>query len=221
MATIENNISSGVHSYGRYCHAKPQLSYELYGFCDLYYQHCLYCSIGHQKEPSVFLIVIVTQVFLGLGSNINAMKNIKSCQQYLHRSFKKIRFSSAYQSPAYGFDGNDFINMAVEIHTAFELSDLKDWLKNIENKHGRKHNTPRYSDRSLDIDILFFGKKVLYNKNIQIPRTEITRRNYVLKPLAELAPEWQHPVYKKKLSDLWKAFQTKQSSQLVCLGKIS
>ncbi|WP_395374027.1 2-amino-4-hydroxy-6-hydroxymethyldihydropteridine diphosphokinase [Marinicella sp. W31] len=146
------------------------------------------------------------RVFLGLGSNVKPLQHLQSCQQYLNCSFKHIRYSSVYRSPAFGFDGADFLNMVAEITTAFSPMALKHWLQKIEDLHGRDRSKPRYSDRTLDIDLLFYGQHIIKQNELYIPRQEITQRDYVLKPLAELAPDWVHPQHKKKLSTLWKAF---------------
>ena len=154
------------------------------------------------------------RVFLGLGSNTQPQQYLKSCQRYLNCSFKHIRYSSVYRSPAYGFSGADFLNMVAEIRTVFEPMALKRWLQQLEDMHGRDRSQPRYSDRTLDIDLLFYGQHIIQHDDLKVPRQEITQRDYVLKPLAELAPDWVHPEHKKKLSSLWKAFLENNAVQL-------
>lgn len=161
------------------------------------------------------------RVFLGLGSNIRPLQHLQSCQQHLNCAFKHIRYSSVYRSPAYGFEGADFLNMVAEIKTAFAPLALKRWLQNLEDRHGRDRSQPRYSDRTLDIDLLFYGQQIITQDELHVPRQEITQRDYVLKPLAELAPDWVHPQHKKKLSSLWKAFSETHTVDLQRVENVS
>ena len=112
-------------------------------------------------------------VYLGIGSNLNKEKTIQSCLNYLSASFNKIQISPIYQSASYGFEGNDFYNLVVKIETSFELNELKTWLITIEDLYGRDRSQPKYSNRTLDIDILLFNDLILENQTITLPRAEI------------------------------------------------
>ena len=152
--------------------------------------------------------------FLGLGSNTNRKENLTSCLQHLKRSFINHKVSPVYQSPSFGFDGHDFYNLAVKIESVFKPNDLKIWLLNLEDLHQRDRNKPRYSNRTLDIDLLLCDDWVINNNTIQIPRKEILKRKYVLKPLQDIAPDLIHPVTQKRLADLWQALQCNDDSEL-------
>lgn len=155
--------------------------------------------------------------FLGIGSNTNRIANIKSCINYLQSAYHEIEVSPIYQSPAYGFAGHDFYNLAVKIKSVFSPHELKLWLQNLEDIHGRDRSKPRYSNRTLDIDLLLCNDLILDDGLIQIPRAEILQRKYVLKPLQDLAPDLIHPVAQKRLADLWQALQQSDQSELELL----
>lgn len=147
----------------------------------------------------------MTDVYLGLGSNQRARYHLRSCLQQLENQFGRSDWSPLYISPAVGFDGDDFLNMVVRIHTNLTLEALHQWLHELEDRHQRDRTQPRFSDRTLDVDILLYGERV-QSEDIVLPRGEITRYAHVLKPLADLAPELQHPTELKTMQALWQAF---------------
>lgn len=148
----------------------------------------------------------MTDVFLGLGSNVNPHKNLRSCLTYLETKFGSLDYSPVYASPAVGFDGPPFLNMAVKIKTNLQARGLRDWLRQLEDAHGRDRSQPRFSDRDLDVDILLFGNRIQDKDGIKLPRDEILEQAYVLKPLADIAPRLRHPVARKSYRRLWKEF---------------
>jgi 2-amino-4-hydroxy-6-hydroxymethyldihydropteridine diphosphokinase len=145
--------------------------------------------------------------YLGLGSNIDARKNIASAIQSLQESFTRVALSPQYQSPAAGFEGASFINLVAEVETDMSPIHLKQWLFELENQHDRARNVPKFSDRTLDIDILLYGDLYLLSPALEIPREEILEYAHVLKPLADLAPDLLHPVRRKSITELWDEFQ--------------
>ena len=113
--------------------------------------------------------------------------------------------SPAYRFPAVGFDGPDFLNLAAAIDTDLPAAALNDWLHALEDRHGRRRDVPRFSSRTLDIDIVLFGDQVLRGAgNLQVPRDEIAHA-FVLKPLADIAAEAVHPLLHKTIGELWRA----------------
>jgi 2-amino-4-hydroxy-6-hydroxymethyldihydropteridine diphosphokinase len=150
--------------------------------------------------------VITHTYYLGVGSNLNREHNISACLQHLHCSFAGMSVSPVYQSPAYGFAGHDFHNLVVKFSSAFSPNKLKHWLQQLEDAHGRDRQQPRYSDRTLDVDLLLCDQLIINDGFVQIPRDEILKRAYVLKPLQDLAPDLIHPQAQKRLADLWQAF---------------
>lgn len=144
----------------------------------------------------------MTNFYLGIGSNTDRERNIASCLQWLKASFRDIEVSPVYQSPAFGFDGPAFHNLAVRIGSSFNPWQMKKWLQKIEDLHGRDRSQPRYSNRTLDIDLLLIDDLVIDDGVIQVPRNEITHRNYVLAPLVDIAPNFTHPSLRKELKHI-------------------
>ena len=144
--------------------------------------------------------------YLGLGSNIDAEKNIASGIRALREAFDKVEISPVYQTPSFGFEGEDFINLAARVETGMGPLQLKQFLNGLEDDHGRSRDVPKYSDRTLDVDILLFDDLYLLSPVLKIPRDEILTAVHVLKPLADLAPDFMHPVVRKTLAEIWDAF---------------
>lgn len=152
--------------------------------------------------------------YLGIGSNTRRRANINSCLQHLKNSFSAHKISPIYQSPSYGFSGHDFFNLVVKIESVFNPHQLKRWLIMLENLHGRDRLKPRYSNRTLDIDLLISDDLILDDSLVQIPRREVLQRKYVLKPLQDLAPDLIHPVAQKRLAVLWQALNDSDQTEL-------
>ncbi len=153
--------------------------------------------------------------YLGIGSNTERDKNILSCLNYLKNSFVNCHSSPVYQSQSFGFNGLDFYNLVAKIHSVFSPHEMKKWLCMIEDLHGRDRTKPRYSNRTLDIDLLLCDLLTIDDGVIQIPRQEILKRKYVLKPLQDLAPDLVHPQTQKRLADLWQALNSTDDSPLL------
>jgi len=145
----------------------------------------------------------MTKVYLDIGSNIDRRKNIQSCVNQLVNDFPGIVFSKAYESPAFGFDGDPFINISAGLETDMDYDKLKQYLKKLENKHARKRNNKKFISRTLDVDILLFGNLIL-QPEVDIPRAEILKFPFVLFPLTEIAGDVIHPQKKMSISMLAK-----------------
>jgi 2-amino-4-hydroxy-6-hydroxymethyldihydropteridine diphosphokinase len=147
----------------------------------------------------------VTTAYLGLGSNVDAQRNISHALSMLEQRFGKIRLSPIYLSAAVGFDGDDFINLVVALDTDLTAMELRDLLRDMEDRQGRQRDVPKFSDRTLDIDILLFGDSVMDTPSLQLPRPEILKFAHVLRPLADLAPGLAYPGLGLSLGELWEA----------------
>jgi len=144
--------------------------------------------------------------YLGLGSNVNARAHIAAGITALRENFSDVRLSPAYQTAAVGFDGDDFINLTASIETGFQPIELKNFLNDLEDRHGRLRDVPKFSDRTLDIDILLFDDLYLLSPVLEIPRPEIMKFAHVLKPLADLAPDLVHPISRKTIDEIWRDY---------------
>ena len=146
----------------------------------------------------------MTRAWLSLGSNIEPVKHLRAALMVLHQRFGSFDESPTYRFPAVGFDGADFLNLAVGIDTDLEAAALNDWLHALEDRLGRRRDVPRFSSRTLDIDIVLYGDEVLKGaNNLEIPRPEL-KQAFVLKPLADVAPHIVHPLLGKTILELWR-----------------
>ncbi len=150
----------------------------------------------------------VSRVYLSLGSNQEPERHLRAAITALRDRFGEISVSPAYRSRSVGFDGIDFVNLAIGLDTDLSPQSLNDWLHALEDRNGRRRDVPRYSDRTLDIDIVFYGSLVLEGKgHLQIPRDEL-KHAFVLRPMADIAPQFRHPVSGKSMAQLWVAFES-------------
>lgn len=155
----------------------------------------------------------VHTAFLGLGSNLEPEHHIATGIWALENAFESVRLSPVYRSKAVGFSGADFLNCAAEVHTDWPVDKLKAWLTRLENQHGRDRSAPKFSDRSLDIDILLYDDLTGTFNGLELPRDEILKYAHVLKPLADLAPQLRHPVTGKTFAEHWERFEGDRSLQ--------
>ncbi len=160
----------------------------------------------------------MSTAYLGLGSNRNAESNIRAGVRALYRNFANTAVSPVYRSTAVGFSGNDFLNCAARIETDLTPGELKDWLTALEDEYGRDRSQPKFSDRTLDIDILLHDDKVGDFDGLTLPRGEILKYAHVLKPLADLAPGLKHPETGKTFSEHWDEFEGDRSLEPAELG---
>ena len=146
------------------------------------------------------------RIFVGIGSNIDREKNIKSCVSILKDVYGDMMISPVYETESMGFDGPNFYNLVSCFETDQSVYELKNTLNEIENDHGRHFNETKFSSRTLDIDILYYDDLVLSDDKIQIPRKEICEYDFVLKPLVDLVPDFIHPIrnisHKEMLSNI-------------------
>ena len=145
------------------------------------------------------------RAYLSLGSNVDAEAHLRAAVVALRTRFGEVVVSDARVFPAVGFDGGDFLNAAAVIDSDLDPFALNDWLHALEDAHGRDRSGPRFGDRTLDIDIVFYDDLVLDGPgHLQLPRDEL-RHAFVLKPLAEIAPEFVDPRSGSPLDALWRA----------------
>ena len=122
------------------------------------------------------------QYFLSLGSNINAEANIIFAIEQLNTILTNTKFSSIHKTKAEGFEGDDFLNLVVAGESDLNFDDLDEKLKDIENESGRKRDVPKFSARTLDIDIVLQidEDEILYESD------EIEKYSFVSEPLKEV-----------------------------------
>jgi 2-amino-4-hydroxy-6-hydroxymethyldihydropteridine diphosphokinase len=152
-----------------------------------------------------------TTVYLDIGSNINRKENIQACVDQLVIDFPEIVFSKAYESEAFGFEGDPFINLSARLKTTLSFKALNRYLKKLEDKQARQRDSEKFVARTLDVDILLFGDLNL-QPEIDLPRAEILKFPFVLFPLSELAADFIHPIEKISIGDIVKGTSLNKNS---------
>lgn len=112
-----------------------------------------------------------------------------------------------------GFDGDNFLNLVVGINTEEDVHTVVASLRKIENDNGRDRSGPRFSPRTVDLDLLLYDDLILREEDLELPRDEITKNAFVLLPLEEIAPQLIHPVSGNTMCDHWMSFD-KDSQKL-------
>lgn len=153
----------------------------------------------------------MADVFLGLGSNQDAPAMFDSALKALAAQFGAIEKSPVYESEAVGFEGTNFLNMVVRVQTLLSVGELLAALRAIEDQHGRDRSQPKFASRTLDIDILTYDRCVGEFDGVLLPRDEVLKNAFVLRPLADSWPAMTHPENNQSFAALWQAYD--QSSQ--------
>jgi 2-amino-4-hydroxy-6-hydroxymethyldihydropteridine diphosphokinase len=153
----------------------------------------------------------MARIYIGVGSNIDRERNIASGLAALEDRFGSLTVSSVYATAPVGFEGDDFYNLVVGFDSDDDVYEIVAALKSIESAHGRKHDEAKYSSRSLDLDLLTYDQQVVHDEKISIPREDILKYAFVLKPLAEIAPEDCHPSMRATYRELWAGFTGKET----------
>ena len=145
------------------------------------------------------------KVYLSLGSNLgNRHANLqKAIFRIRQKAGSILDISSVYENPAVGFDGEPFLNIVISVLTPLPPKELLDTILQIERDFGRIRNEGGgYRSRTLDIDIVYYGSEVINHEDLVVPHPHMQHRNFVLKPLADIAPQFYHPVMSKDTRNL-------------------
>lgn len=147
-----------------------------------------------------------TEVVLCLGGNKgNREKLLSQAISLLTQYFKVKRLSHIYETAAWGgVAKGDFLNQVAVIATDLQPEEVLDQIQQIEMDLGRTRFEP-WGDRTMDIDILFFGDEIVNTDRLKVPHPFISDRKFVLIPLAEVMPDFVHPVLKENIVTLLEA----------------
>lgn len=156
----------------------------------------------------------MNDVYLSLGSNQgNKMLNLKQAMEAIHFEIGEIVSASAYyETEPWGFYTDEgFINSVIWIKTVFTASEVLERILGIEERMGRERfpNLISYSDRTIDIDILFYTNQIFKSEMLTVPHRLMHDRKFVLEPLNEIAPGLLHPVFQKTVNELLKSCRDK------------
>jgi 2-amino-4-hydroxy-6-hydroxymethyldihydropteridine diphosphokinase len=152
----------------------------------------------------------MAKVHIGIGSNVGDRRaSCHTAVDLLRQAGQTIlKQSSLYETEPWGVENQPlFINMAIEIQTDLPPIELLSLLKKIEKNMGRVY-TDRWGPRVIDLDILLYEDLVITGRELQIPHPAMHERAFVLKPLAEIAPEEMHPVLLKKIDELLRILES-------------
>ena len=152
----------------------------------------------------------MNRVYISIGSNQNTSANVRAALGALSERFGQLVVSSVYESEAVGFEGENFLNLVVGLDTDDPVGELVEWLKQVEDDNGRERGRPRFSSRTLDLDVLTYGDRTGTIDGVELPRSEILRNAFVLRPLAEIVPEGVHPETGHTYADHWQAYERDQ-----------
>jgi 2-amino-4-hydroxy-6-hydroxymethyldihydropteridine diphosphokinase len=148
----------------------------------------------------------MTAVYVAAGSNVEPERNLARACAEIARLWPDARFSGAYRNVAVGFEGPDFINLVVGFTTNQPLAEVLAQLHAIEIACGRPRNAPKWASRTMDLDILLFGDLIEKTAEYTVPRPDLVKRPFMLRPMAELAPDVRHPLADKTIAELWGEF---------------
>lgn len=175
------------------------------------------------------------EVFLLLGSNRGKRRELlkQAAGMISEKAGTILQLSGVYETEPWGFDDPiPFLNQAVEIETVLSPEKLLDALLDIEKTLGRirpakscgcipenldfenpiplhGNTIPAYSGRTMDIDILFYGSKLIFTDKLMIPHPRLHERKFALQPLMEIAPGFMHPILRKTVTTLFKEIRDK------------
>lgn len=148
----------------------------------------------------------MTLVVLSLGSNIEREKMIRYALEHIRQRFGELEISPVYETSSVGFDGPPFFNLVAGLHTEDPLAEVIAALREIESGAGRVRGPKSFDSRILDIDVVLYGQEDWRNQGINVPRDEIEKYAYVLKPLSDLYPDLQHPLSGETMRSMWDNF---------------
>lgn len=145
-------------------------------------------------------------VYVSVGSNIEPEKYIKIGIEDMREQFGDLTLSPVYRSEAVGFSGAPFLNLVVAFNTKLGIVETDACLQQIEDQNQRDRSGPRFSSRTLDLDLLLYDQQTFQQGKLIIPRPEITENAFVLKPLVDIAPNLIAPNSEQTYASMWESY---------------
>ena len=148
----------------------------------------------------------MARIFLGIGSNIDRERNLRLAVSELRAQFGNVELSRVYRNKAYGFTGDDFYNLVAGVDSDMTPAEIVAMSDRIHRLAGRETGGEKFAPRPLDVDLLLYGGLVVDEPPVRLPREDVLRYSFVLKPLAEIAGDVIHPVTGLDLESHWQTF---------------
>ena len=154
------------------------------------------------------------QAFVSIGSNLG--DKIENCRKGIDALLADgqstlVKASSYYRTSPVDYEEQDwFVNLVIKIKTALDPVDLLGKIKDIEEAVGRKASTVRFGPRVLDLDIIFFGDRVIQTAKLEVPHPRMHKRRFVLKPICDIEPFMVHPLLRKDMRFLLDGLKDKE-----------
>ena len=148
----------------------------------------------------------MAQIYVGLGSNIEPEKNLSLAVRELRQKYGELQVSSVYRSAALGFEGDDFLNLVAGFRSDDEPLEICNEIERLHDLVGRARGSDKWGARPLDVDLLLYDDQVIDERPVRVPRKDILEYSFVLRPLAELAPDLVHPATGKTMRMHWQEF---------------
>jgi 2-amino-4-hydroxy-6-hydroxymethyldihydropteridine diphosphokinase len=143
--------------------------------------------------------------FVALGSNMGDRKSYirMAIDSLINQGIKILKESTIYETEPYGYEEQDkFLNGVIKIETHMTPGDLLETLMKIEDEIGRVRII-RWGPRVVDLDIIFYENQIINDVNLKIPHPDMQNREFVLKPICEIEPNYEHPILKKTMIELY------------------
>ena len=147
----------------------------------------------------------MADVYVAAGSNVEPIRYLCRALDALQAAFGPLTVSPAYRNRAVGFEGPAFVNLVVGFATDESPAQVRSRLQQIESLCDRPRDAPKWAPRTMDLDILLYDSLVSDEPGLVLPRPDLVRRAYMLKPMADITPDLRHPTLQKTMRELWEA----------------
>jgi 2-amino-4-hydroxy-6-hydroxymethyldihydropteridine diphosphokinase len=151
----------------------------------------------------------MVDVYVAAGSNVRPEFYLQRALSRLEQAFGSIRCSPIYRNRAVGFAGEVFLNLVVSFSTTLDVREVRSRLQAIEAQCDRPPDAAKWAPRTMDLDILLYDALVNDEPGLVLPRPDLVRRAYMLKPMVDLAPDLMHPTLGKTMREIWGASELK------------
>lgn len=145
-------------------------------------------------------------VYISGGSNMAPEDNLRRALAQLRGRYGNVQVSPVYRTAAVGFDGEPFLNCVFALDTRDSALEVVEFLEELHVLAGRVRGPDPFSPRTLDLDLLLYGDAIIPEPPVKVPREDIKQYAFVLKPLADMAPDLRHPASGETMAELWAAF---------------